>query len=180
MYGVEADINYLSNNGSSDNDRCRTIGGCANGRGGAVAPFSTPFAQINSKVDALATFRGRIGIEVEPALLYLTGGLAVGHVNNSYVDTAVMNGSCPTCFVNDKGWRAGWVAGAGVESMMFGNWTTKVEALYYQLESRTEQFTAIFNGGAPTVYRQRFDDAGFIARVGLNYKFGNGAVVARY
>lgn len=182
VYGVEADISYLSNKGTSNNDRCTQIGGCTN-NGNGVAPVGTPFAQINSKIDALGTFRGRIGIEVEPALLYLTGGLAVGHVDNSYVAVAnIVNGSCTGCTWNDKGWRPGWIAGAGVETTMGGNWSAKVEALYYQLEARTTEIVSTvnfnFNNGAPS--RQRFDDAGFIARVGLNYKLGNGAVVARY
>jgi outer membrane immunogenic protein len=178
VYGIEGDISWLSNRGTFNNDLNRNINNVAFGR---------PYAQINSKIDALATLRGRIGIAVDPALIYFTAGAAFGHVKNSYVDTANTSTDlfCPGCTTwSDSDWRAGWIVGGGVESVLFGNWTAKVEALYYQLSPHTVTVvpympnTEQFNAGVP--FRQRFDDAGLIARVGLNYKFGDGGIVARY
>ena len=68
-----------------------------------------------------------------------------------------------------------------MESVLFGNWTAKVEALYYQLSPHTVTVVPYmpnsFLGDVP--FRQRLDAAGLVARVGLNYKFGDG-IVARY
>ena len=183
VYGVEGDISYLSNNSTfNGNIALQPCAGCRVG---------FPFAAISSKIDTLATLRGRIGIAVDPALLYLTGGAAFGHVKNSYADIAFLGGpgtngnlACPGCTAwTDSGWRAGWVFGAGVESALGGNWTAKVEALYYQLSDKTVSVAPyVTNGnanlaGAP--FRQRFDDSGLIARVGVNYRFG-GPIVANY
>jgi outer membrane immunogenic protein len=117
-------------------------------------------------------------------LLYLTGGVAFGHSRNSYVDIANTNTDlfCPGCTSwSESGWRTGWTTGGGVGSVLFGNWTAKVEALYYQLSPHTVTLVPYmpnsFLGDVP--FHQRFDAAGLIARVGLNYKFGDG-IVARY
>jgi outer membrane immunogenic protein len=172
VYGIEGDISWLSNRSTSNNDL------------NFFAPVGAPFAQINSKIDALATIRGRIGIAVDPALLYLTGGVAFGHVKNSYVAVAVTGPqmACSGCTTwSDTDWRTGWVFGGGVESALFGNWTAKVEALYYQLSPHTVSIVPYSSGfRAGQIFSQRFDDAGLIARVGMNYKFGDGGIVARY
>jgi outer membrane immunogenic protein len=170
VYGIEGDVSYLSNRSTSNNDLNR----------GGGPTRGLPYAQINSKIDALGTVRGRIGIAVDPALLYFTGGVAFGRVDNSYVDRANLGTSCSGCTTwSDRDWRIGWVAGGGVESALFGNWTAKVEGLYYQLSPHTVTIVP-FAGAGASPSRQRFEDSGLIARVGLNYKFGDGAIVAKY
>jgi opacity protein-like surface antigen len=63
-----------------------------------------------------------------------------------------------------------------LEAALSDNWTVKAETLYYQLGAETVTiipYSAASFAGLP--FRQRFDDAGVIARVGVNYKFGLGA-----
>lgn len=166
VYGIEGDFNWLSNSSTSNNDLSSVNG--------------LPYDRITGKIDSLATVRGRIGIALDPALLYMTGGLAFGHVKNSYVDVANTSNSlvCPGCTTwSDSGWRTGFVFGGGVESGISSNLSLKVEALYYQLSDHTVSDVPRLNN--PYAYRQRFDDSGLIARVGLNYRFG-GPVVAAY
>jgi outer membrane immunogenic protein len=151
VYGIEADISGLTNRSTSNNDFCCT---------------PNPYAQINSRIDALGTVRGRVGIAVDPALLYLTGGLAFGDVSNSYNDLQ----RTPNEFWNDNGWRTGWTFGAGLEAKWSENWSWKVEALDYQLSENTITVARAGNGN-PNPFRQRFDDQGVIARVGINYLF---------
>ncbi len=167
VYGVEGDISWLSNSRTSNNDRQYLTG--------------IPFAQINSKIDALATIRGRIGVEIDPALVYFTGGVAFGHVHNSYVDVANVNTNlyCPGCTTwSDSDWRTGFTFGGGLESMLGANWSVKLETLYYQLGDHTVEVTPYKT--STSAYRQRFDDSGIIARVGVNYRFGGAPVVAKY
>ena len=147
VVGIEADISSLSDKSSLN------FKGCC----------YPPFIQINSKIDALGTVRGRVGIAVDPALLYLTGGAAFGDVNNSYNSSALM------ATWNDNGWRAGWIFGAGLEAKWNANWSWKVEALYYQLSENTVSLMYSPFGG---IYRVRFDNQGLVARVGFDYQFG--------
>lgn len=74
--------------------------------------------------------------------------------------------------------RIGWTVGAGVEGMISGPWTAKLEYLYMDLGN--------YSGGsytlAPLSNIRANGDSSFtdhILRVGLNYRFG-GPIVARY
>jgi outer membrane immunogenic protein len=81
-----------------------------------------------------------------------------------------------------KNAASGWTAGGGLEWMFAPNWTTKLEYLYYDLGSAsytTGAYDSVF--GAVTVATRtstRFE--GNIVRVGLNYKFGTGPILANY
>jgi outer membrane immunogenic protein len=65
VYGLEADIHWV---GTQETE---TWGGATN---------AARFAVQSQDVPWLATFRGRMGIDYESTLFYLTGGLAVGQV----------------------------------------------------------------------------------------------------
>ncbi len=157
VIGVEADGSWLSNRTST--------------YGAFDAIFNASHQTFNSKIDALVTGRIRLGVAVDPALLYVTGGVAAGHVENSYV-AKIYEAPEPTW--SDCGWRVGWTAGAGVEVKIDQNWSVKGEGLYYQLASDTVAVPVPITEGDPitTINHVRFADQGFIARVGLNYLFG--------
>lgn len=177
VWGIEADIAAAAIKGSST----------------AVSPalpfwptFMTTQAQ---KVDWLGTVRGRIGATVTPDwLLYVTGGLAYGHGKASTsIDVLAGGGPCANNIIcsagSVDGWRVGWTVGGGSEYHLASNWSVKAEYLYYDLGSAKYTF---FNPQFPfTPGPDRGFDAtanfrGHIARVGLNYKFDSGAVVAKY
>jgi len=117
----------------------------------------------------LATFRGRAGWLVSPAvLLYATGGVAV---TNLKTFDFVVDATDPTSFVTASGSsrRVGWTAGAGAEWMMAPQWSVKAEYLYVDLG----RFNTLGSLGAvtPAAISHSHRLTEHIARFGLNYKF---------
>lgn len=152
VYGVEADIDLSSASKTSH-------AGAANGY---------TFIGTSTKktgVEALSTFRGRIGYQFTPSsFVYATGGLAVAKMRDTF--TPGDGGSGYTW--SSTNWRAGGVVGGGIETKLSGNWSVKGEALYYNLGSEDHIMTQ--NGGGSSFgLRDRMD--GWIGRIGLNYAF---------
>jgi len=175
VFGLEGDIQFSNERGSGD---VCTVAGCPAG--------SFQFTR-DYKLDWFGTARGRIGfLPAERILLYATGGLAYGG----------FTGSSSTLPMNIGTWsstRAGWTVGAGAEAALGSNWSVKFEYLYMDLghvggsSANTTTVTSVGPVGGITtttttnlayLFNSKFTDN--IVRVGLNYKFGGGAVVARY
>jgi outer membrane immunogenic protein len=120
-------------------------------------------------------------------MLCITGGLAVGEVDETYTE-GIVGGPISTLSFHST--RTGWTAGAGGEGRIGQtNWTVKLEYLYMDLGSDNGAFAAT---GAPvkTLFEVNNADmihfittttsfAGIasthvtdqIVRVGLDYKF---------
>jgi len=99
------------------------------------------------------TVRGRVGYAFDRFMPYFTGGLAVGDVE------ANLGG-----FTGSKSTNAGWTVGVGIEGVLAGNWTAKVEYLYADLGDTT--CSSVACGTATNV-----DLNLNIVRAGLNYRF---------
>lgn len=161
--GIEGDIQYTDFKGSASNSGVTSAG--TRRLLNAVDPWTYNQEQ---KVDWLATVRGRLGWTPgdHTLLFYATGGLAVGGIKASdtfaYANNLVWTGSSSST-------RAGWTVGGGVEGRLGGNWTAKLEYLYYDLGHLTVTGTP----NVPILYTTTTDFAfhGNIVRVGLNYKF---------
>ena len=130
---------------------------------------------LTQKIDWFGTFRGRIGILATPkVLLYTTGGLAYGEVNSSETIGVLPGFSSSTTNV-------GWTLGAGIEGVIGGNWTARIEYLYIDLGNVSGSFVtpliAPSGAFATSSYSSHITDN--IVRVGVNYKF-TGPVVAKY
>ena len=108
LIGVEADISF-----PSPLDRPKLV----------LAPFNTTF-------DYFATARGRIGYATGSWLPYVTGGLAWGR---THID---LNDAAGDIVDLKARMHLGWVAGAGLEFALGGNWSSKVEYNYIDLGSR--------------------------------------------
>ncbi|WP_342108315.1 outer membrane beta-barrel protein [Methylobacterium sp. SI9] len=145
--------------------------------GGASIPDSV--ANFGQRLDDLATVRGRLGFALDRTLVYATAGLAVGNVridnNLSLVLRSGLN-LPPVASFDGRGGavRVGYVVGAGIEHAVSEHLSAKVEGLYYDLGSR-----AVVPGqtaGDLPGYRAgtRVKTDGFLARAGLNYRFGAG------
>ena len=103
----------------------------------------------------LGTGRGRLGYAGwQNWMPYLTGGLAYGNIKASN-----------TAFSSASDTRFGYAVGAGVEYMMFGNWSVKAEYLYVDLG----KFDCAAACGAVTPDNVKFHAN--IIRAGLNYRF---------
>jgi len=129
-----------------------------------------------------ATLRGRVGYLVSPDwLLYVTGGLAIGETKYSFTFSqpgAVFNNPpTPTNYaLSSQKTTVGFALGAGTEYRFDRHWSMKFEYLFVDLGTVTINTVDI--DGAPFSVGYHVRD--HIARVGLNYRFDPGPVVARY
>jgi outer membrane immunogenic protein len=137
----------------------------ANINGSALCP--DPAFVCGSKVDTLASFRGRIGYAAGPVLFYGTGGAGYAHVKYS----AVTLGG-PNFFTSADRW--GYAAGAGIEWGFAPNWSAKVEYMHYGFDRWTAPVGTLSNT-SPADVSLNIDTV----KVGVNYRFG-GPIVARY
>jgi len=143
--------------------------------------------QVSTRLDSLATFRGRVGFAWKQFFLYGTGGLATGGIrSNTNVTFAPLPGFAQTYsgavqLGSGSSWQVGWTAGAGGEYAFNANWSLKVEYLYVDLGTFTyfsplTTATAAFAPGYS--WRTSVTERDHIVRVGLNYHFGD--TVAKY
>jgi outer membrane immunogenic protein len=177
VFGLEADIQGTDEKGSRGYI-CPT-GVCTVFTGiffNAPPPGPAVPVTLSQKIDWFGTVRGRVGFLASPqVLLYATGGLAYGGINSSETIGAAALGFSNTST------NVGWTVGAGIEGVIGGNWTAKLEYLYVDLGSVSGSYLttipALGGGFLTSNYSSRITDN--VLRVGVNYKFG-GPVVARY
>jgi outer membrane immunogenic protein len=136
-----------------------------------IAVLTPVPVNLSQKIDWFGTFRGRAGVLVSPkVLLYVTGGLAYGQVNSNETIGALAG-------LSSNVTNVGWTIGAGIEGVVGGNWTAKLEYLYVDLGTVSGSFVPL-GGPITSAYSSHVTDN--ILRVGLNYKFGGAPVVAKY
>jgi outer membrane immunogenic protein len=151
VFGVEADI---QGTGMRDNFTC--LLGC----------LPALNANFNQRLDWFGTVRGRVGIATGPVLTYVTAGWAYGSVKTTLTETV----GTTAAFSSNQN-RGGWTWGSGVEASLGGNWTGKIEYLWFTLGDRLDLFTL---NGFPQAMSTDIREQ--IFRVGLNYRIGgNGA-----
>lgn len=152
VFGVEADVSWTD----ADGAEFRSIGG-----GGS--------SNVSQELDWLGTVRGRVGWASENWLLYATGGLAYGRVENRYH----LDAGGDTADDSHSDTQAGWTIGGGAE-IALGQWSLKGEYLFFDLGSESLNAEGIDNPGATPArlyFPADFDTQGHIARIGLNYHF---------
>ena len=159
-------------------------------RGNATGPAITVVVpafittSTESSLDWFGTVRGRLGATLfDRSLFYATGGLAYGRAASSLNATEYNDGPCTLlanlCLANKaQKWMFGWTVGAGWEYAIVGNWSTKVEYLYYDLGTIDNILTPL-SGVQNITFGTSTRMNGNIVRAGVNYKFG-GPVVAKY
>lgn len=169
VFGIEADLGYL------------------NAKGSAASPASCRFAACDTvgslDSDFYATARGRLGLAWGQWMIYGTGGYFGLNTKTSVLDTCF----AAPCFPGitnaaDSSFRHGWTAGGGIEVTLGSGWSIKGEYLYYDVGSKTLSAPLFFPPVAAPFATFRWDTRsdGNIVRLGINYRFGDGPVVARY
>ena len=180
VLGIEADI---QGTGQTDDPLFCGTPGC---------PAGSLYGTSATKLPWFGTVRGRVGYSWniapnQPVMLYATGGLAYGEVDETYTEGVVGGPSSTLSFHST---RAGWTVGAGGEGRIGQtNWTMKLEYLYMDLGSDSGAFGAT---GAPVKTLFGLNNSDFIhfittttsfagtasthvtdniVRAGLNYKF---------
>ncbi len=167
VWGLEADIQGTDEKGARDFTFTPAVN-ILNIQ--ARLPVAIPF-DLAQKIDWFGTVRARAGVLVAPkVLLYATGGLAYGEVNSSETVGTVV----PSAF-SASNTNVGWTVGAGIEGVIGGNWTAKLEYLYVDLGTVSGSFTLPSTNVIS--YNSHITDN--ILRVGINYKF-DGPVVAKF
>ncbi len=175
VWGVEADFQGASINGSGS----QTVTAVPAGFPGSTVTIAGSASQ---KLNFLGTLRGRLGwTPSNPWLLYVTGGLAYGHVETSAVFSENVGGGCacgpnPSSAASSDQWRGGWTVGGGLEWMLSQHWTIRGEYLYYDLGNVTvnNTITQLNAGAVPFIGVGISSQAHFngsIARAAVNYKF---------
>jgi outer membrane immunogenic protein len=134
--------------------------------------------------DWLATLRPRLGYVANHALFYVTGGLAVGDVKYSQINTWVNNTPSPivTDVASVSRTAVGWTAGAGAAYAFTNNWSVRAEYLYTDLGNVGVATRVVIDSVIPTSITTLNHSANLTTntvRVGLDYKFG-GRIVAKY
>lgn len=194
VYGLEFDFQGTGQKGS-DSFLCRgglsaTPGGvnglCTRGHVGDTIhdPALPATITLNERLEWFGTVRGRVGVTTAPTFLtYITGGLAYGQVK---VDTRVQGvnvfgtpgangatfGAVDQTFGTTKT-QVGFVLGGGVESVLTGNWTGRIEYLYVDLGTVSGSFATslIAPGGGPVIAAFSSHVTDHIVRVGVSYTF---------
>lgn len=138
----------------------------------------------NSKEKWYATLRTRSGIVVDNLMLYLTGGFAWAKFDRNLVYSYGDAGGIWTQTFSNSKTKLGFVIGAGTEWAWTQNVSITSEFLYMGFEKDTPSFTCTpsFCGSySGTPFRYEFKDSEWVAKIGVNYRFGGAApVVARY
>ncbi|MBZ9794557.1 outer membrane protein [Mesorhizobium sp. ES1-4] len=138
VLGIEADISGADIKGHSDE---------INVGGGDV---------YDTKVDWFGTIRARAGYAFDNTLVYATGGLAFGGVENRYLDG-------PANSYSEKSTKVGWTIGAGLEQAITDHWSANAEYRYVDLRDQTIDYGPNSN--------TTFDNTFSTVRIGMNYKF---------
>ncbi len=71
----------------------------------------------------------------------------------------------------------GWTAGFGTEWQFAPNWSFKSEVLYARFQTEESTFTCTILCAPARAVRFEHESSAWVARVGVNYRFGGGARV---
>ena len=177
VVGVEGDIAWADVHGG------RSAGVDFNNLG-----FNSAYFVLQDKTSWMATATARLGYTAGRTLYYVKGGAAF---EDSRVSATCFNpqggllgvpnlctNQAGAVFANGTGFgtsstRTGWTIGYGTEFDLGNNWSAKAEYDYISFGSHT----ALASDGTTTI--RDWSDISQV-KVGLNYRFGPTAVVAKY
>ena len=182
VLGVEGDVNWSSLRNSVTT---------------AYGPFpsaNTTFTispeteALTTRMNWFSTVRARGGYAWDRWLLYVTGGAAIGQFDSS---TSIVYGTTGTSpvfsgaahFGSNSMTRLGWTAGGGAEYALTRQWSFKAEYLYLDFGnwSYASPLTAPAAAlGAGYTWQTSVREREHLVRIGINYRFGEGPIMARY
>lgn len=134
----------------------------------ASTSFGTTRVDTDARIglDWFGSLRLRGGYASDNAMLYVTGGLAVGGVSSSYSATFTELGNSVAGSEDNTAW--GWTLGAGAEVRIFRNVSVKAELLYFDLgKSHYVAFGAA--GAAGNNIDVDTELHGWLGRLGFNF-----------
>jgi outer membrane immunogenic protein len=122
------------------------------------------------KLKSFWSGRFRIGYAFDRFLAYATVGGAVASASH---DLTLTLGGITANFVTLSGSKTGLAYGAGLEGLLWDNWSAKVEYLYLDIDNLvSEGFPPgnLFSRSVEVTVTSRFPE--HVLRAGLNYRFG--------
>jgi outer membrane immunogenic protein len=182
VLGVEADLNWSSLRNTID------ASFAAFPSANPAFTISPETESLSTRLDWFSTIRARGGFAWDRWLVFATGGLAIGNFQSS---SSIVYGTTGTSPVfsgaahlgSSSITRLGLAVGGGLEYAFANNWSLKAEYLYLDFGSwsyasgLTVPAIAIPAGYSWTTNVTAREH---IARVGINYRFGDSIVMAKY
>ena len=159
VWGAEADLAWA---GVEAKDHC-------------IAGSPVALLNCGTSTDFVGTVALRLGVVVDRALLFAKGGAAMAHVKH---DAGFFAAPFTGATADSNRW--GWMMGTGIEYALFGNWSAKVEYDYLDFGTEKVDFAglpllvAVLQPSVETKQRMH------LVKLGVNYRFGQGPVVAKY
>jgi outer membrane immunogenic protein len=132
------------------------------------------FATVTTKMPVQGSIRARLGLTLDRALLYVTGGVAFAGIDTTYATLAGYDTFGKT--------RTGWTIGGGIEYALNTNWSIRAEYRYADYGSFRDypvsSLAPIYGLGSFVEHRV----TEHAIRGGVTYKFGapTAPVVATY
>jgi opacity protein-like surface antigen len=121
---------------------------------GSASDCGTPVHECGGAIRSLGTVRGLVGWSMGNWMPYVTGGYAYGDVQ-AYDSFYGGSGSH---------YLSGWTIGGGIEAVIAGPWSAKLEYLYIDL-GKSHHYDIV--PGVP----EFVDVSASVIRLGLNYRF---------
>ena len=160
VLGAEVDLAWANIKGTTPSFVAQVFGFDANGNPMTTpTPGCTPNCEIANPW--LATARLRFGYSFDWILPYVTAGVAVGRLEANIAGTPLGRESTN---------NLGWTVGAGVEMVISGPWTAKLEFLHADLNG--------FSCDKSCGMLNSFDVNGNLIRGGVNIKAGENIIRA--
>ena len=163
VLGVEGELGYLGLDGS------------------AIDPNNAPDQDTRTRFEAdfYGALYARAGAAFDRVLIYGKGGVAFLNADARTVDDCIgIDIGCGTETLTMTGddTMVGWMVGAGIEWALTESLSVKGEYAYFDFGDIRTSGEASETG----FYTQKIDLDVHTVKVGLNYRFGGGAVSAAY
>jgi opacity protein-like surface antigen len=161
VFGLELDGSWADIKGTGNT----FVGGPGLG-GGSAESRST------SRTDGLVTLAGRAGLAADRWFVFAKGGLSAAHQKHDWGAsvTTIIGGVVvtQTAALSGSETRYAPMLGFGAEYALVGPWSVLAEYNYHHFGAATARLT-----GTPISGNNRVHEAIHIARLGVNYRFGN-------
>jgi outer membrane immunogenic protein len=168
VWGLETDLQWSGERGS-------------NNVAGFTATCGVPCSVSETdKITWFGTTRLRAGVTWSNWLFYVTGGAAYGGLNTTGTENFVGGAGPLIPLTSATTTRLGYTFGAGVEGQLVGAWSWKAEYLFVDLGRVNYAFAEPAPPFAPGTISQSFRATDNIFRLGVNWHFGGGPIIARY
>ena len=194
VVGAETDIDWANINRNKNNGVLFGSFTLPQFPGTVFTPSNIATTSHSNNNQYIGTVRLRAGYAWDRILVYATGGLAYGGVNNNNnVGSALLATTAPGFIIPTDGrnltgapvstvigtgvtsrsssTKTGWTVGGGVEYAFTPNWTVKGEYLYENF-GHVNSAPGLFLPGVATAFNNSNRSINVnVVRVGLNYKF---------